>query len=152
MAAKTMPATAIQEETTTKEAEHKKIETEKRNTCKCVCVCVFLVLCLGVCFVCWLDGNRNRPEPNRIEPKPMRTETNKKHLRPNRYTCGRKKRACGQRWNHMRPKESNSGNRLLHARDTGQSGSNCGVYIFDVSCFPPTHIRIKLRQLYASAS
>ena len=34
MAAKTMPATAIQEETTTREAEHKKTETEKRNTCK----------------------------------------------------------------------------------------------------------------------
>ena len=34
MAAKAMPATAIQEETTTREAEHKKIETEKRNTCK----------------------------------------------------------------------------------------------------------------------
>ena len=34
MVAKTMPATAIQEETTIREAEHKTIETGKRNTCK----------------------------------------------------------------------------------------------------------------------
>ena len=34
MAAKTMPATAIQEDTKIREAEHKKAEKEKRNTCK----------------------------------------------------------------------------------------------------------------------
>ena len=31
MAAKTMPATAIQEETTIREAEHKKVEKEKKE-------------------------------------------------------------------------------------------------------------------------
>ena len=37
MAAKTMPATAIQEETKIREAEHKNVEKEKkRNTCKLI--------------------------------------------------------------------------------------------------------------------
>ena len=36
MIAKTMPATAIQEDTTIREAEHKKAETEKRNTRKLI--------------------------------------------------------------------------------------------------------------------
>ena len=36
MAAATMPATAIQEETKMREAEHKKIAKGKRNTCKLI--------------------------------------------------------------------------------------------------------------------
>ena len=36
MAAKTMPATAIQEETKLREAEQTKVETEKRNTRKLI--------------------------------------------------------------------------------------------------------------------
>ena len=36
MIAKTMPATAIQEDTKNREAEHKKAETEKRNTRKVI--------------------------------------------------------------------------------------------------------------------
>ena len=67
MAAKTMPATAIQEETTTKEAEHKKIETEKRNTCKCVCVCFWFCVWVFVLFVGWMgtETDQNRTESNR---------------------------------------------------------------------------------------
>jgi hypothetical protein len=36
MIAKTMPATAIQEDTQIREADHKKAETEKRNTHKLI--------------------------------------------------------------------------------------------------------------------
>jgi hypothetical protein len=36
MAAKTMPATAIQEATNSREAEHKKAEKQTRNTCKLI--------------------------------------------------------------------------------------------------------------------
>ena len=36
MIAATMPATAIQEETKIREAEHKKVEKEKRNTRKLI--------------------------------------------------------------------------------------------------------------------